>query len=243
MRLTRPRHLPGRARQAGLSIVELMVGVTIGLIVVAAASLLMSTQLIENRRLLTETQLQQDLRSTADIMTRELRRAGALPEVGLSLVPAIIETVWSQNQVALRNILNDASTSGSNTQVDFKYAPADFISTPPLSQFKLDSGVIKTLMPGAGAQALTDANVMTVTAFAVTLNPVTATAIYIPCPKPCPDGTGDCWPTFQVREVAFSIESRATRDPAVLRAIRSSTRLRNDNVIFNPLNAGKICPL
>ena len=233
----------GRLRQAGLSIVELMVGVTIGLIVVAAASLLMSTQLVENRRLLTETQLQQDLRSTADIMTRELRRAGALPEAAIALVPAIIETVWSQNQVALKNTLSPASTSGSNTQVDFSYAPADVISTPPLSQFKLDSGVIKTLMPGVGLQALTDPNVMNVTAFTVTLNPATAAAVYIPCPKPCPDGTGDCWPTFQVREAAFRIESRATRDAAVLRAIRSSTRLRNDNVIFNPVNAGKICPV
>ena len=53
-----------------------MVGVAIGLFVVAAASMLVVTQLSDNRRLTLETQVQQDLRATADIITRELRRAG-----------------------------------------------------------------------------------------------------------------------------------------------------------------------
>ena len=76
------RHAETRApgawqrRQRGLSIVELMVGVAIGLFVVAAASMLVVTQLSDNRRLTLETQVQQDLRATADIITRELRRAG-----------------------------------------------------------------------------------------------------------------------------------------------------------------------
>lgn len=233
-----------------MSIVELMVGLTIGLIVVAAASLLMATQLTGNRRLLIETQMQQDLRATADIMTRELRRAGALPEVfpSIASVPSVIETVWSQNQVALSNPLNAALASSFNTQVDFRYAPADAISTPPFSQFKLDSGVIKSLLPGVGLQALTDPSAMSVTRFDVTLTPATAVALYIPCPKPCPDGTGNCWPTYQVRTAAFKIESQATHDGRVKRAVRSSTRLRNDNVRYHtwPVghpNAGKICPL
>ena len=53
-----------------------MVGVAIGLFVVAAASMLVVTQLSDNRRLTLETQVQQDLRASADIITRELRRAG-----------------------------------------------------------------------------------------------------------------------------------------------------------------------
>lgn len=233
-----------------MSIVELMVGLTIGLIVVAAASLLMATQLTGNRRLLIETQMQQDLRATADIMTRELRRAGALPELPVPLVPAIIETVWSPNSAALENRINRPFTSSSNTQIDFQYAPANVITTEPFSQFKLENGVIKSLLPGVGLQALTDPNAMSVTRFDVTLTPATAVDQYIPCPKACPGpgGTGDCWPTYQVRTAAFTIESSATHDGAVRRAVRSSTRLRNDNVRYHVWpagdpNAGKICPL
>lgn len=73
-----PRAAPApRARQRGLSLVELMVGIAVGLFVVAGAIGVVTTQLGDNRRLLLETQVQQDLRATADIITRELRRAGA----------------------------------------------------------------------------------------------------------------------------------------------------------------------
>ncbi len=54
-----------------------MVGIAVGLFIVAGATMVVTTQLGDNRRLLLETQLQQDLRATADIITRELRRAGA----------------------------------------------------------------------------------------------------------------------------------------------------------------------
>ena len=55
-----------------------MVGVAVGLFVVAAASMLVATQLSDNRRLTLETQVQQDLRAAADIITRELRRCRPL---------------------------------------------------------------------------------------------------------------------------------------------------------------------
>ncbi len=226
-----------------MSIVELMVGVTIGLIIVAAATLLMSTQLVENRKLLTETQLQQDLRATADIMTRELRRAGALPEFPIALVPAVIETVWTRNLEAQRNTLNAASTSTGT--VDFRYASSENVTTVSQSQYRLTGGVIETLLPGSATpQALTDTNVMEVTAFTVSLEPASTTVIRVPCPNRCPDNTSNCWPTFEVREVAFEIQARARRDPTVLRAIRSRVRVRNDNVIFTTAAGagGNICP-
>ncbi len=65
-----------RFSQAGLSLVEMMVGIAVGLIVVAGASLMMTSQVTQNSRLLQETQIQQDLRAAADLMMRDLRRAG-----------------------------------------------------------------------------------------------------------------------------------------------------------------------
>lgn len=63
-------------RQRGLSLVELMVGVAVGLFVVAGATMLVANQLGDNRRLLLETQIQQDLRAAADIIVRDIRRSG-----------------------------------------------------------------------------------------------------------------------------------------------------------------------
>ena len=66
----------------GLSLVELMVGIAVGMFVVAAAATLVATQLTENRGLQLELQVQQDLRATADIITRELRRGASLASFG-----------------------------------------------------------------------------------------------------------------------------------------------------------------
>ena len=57
--------------QRGMSLVELMVGITVGLFIVAAATTLMANQLSDNRKLLVETQIQQDLRASMDIITRQ----------------------------------------------------------------------------------------------------------------------------------------------------------------------------
>ena len=88
---------PG-APARGLSLVELMVGITIGLIVVAGATLLTATQLSDNRRLLLETQVQQDLRAAADIIAREVRRGG-YNAFAHSLT-------WDPDQPALQPIAN-----------------------------------------------------------------------------------------------------------------------------------------
>jgi prepilin peptidase dependent protein B len=67
-----------RRHQHGLSIVELMVGLALGLLVVAAALLALTHHLRENRSLLMEARLMQDLRTTSDLIARDLRRAGPL---------------------------------------------------------------------------------------------------------------------------------------------------------------------
>ena len=70
---TRP---PSSRRMRGMSLVELMVGIAVGLLIVAAATCVLVSQLHDHRRLMLETQLQQDLRTASDIIVRELRRSG-----------------------------------------------------------------------------------------------------------------------------------------------------------------------
>lgn len=232
MLIQRPR-IP-RRRQTGLSIVELMVGVAIGLVIVAAAALLMTGQLVENRKLLTETQLQQDLRAAADIITRELRRAGALVE------PAALATIWFPETVAVAHNAMAPRLAVSLSQVNFDYEPG---TTSGPYGFRLNSGVLQTLIGASGWQDLTDANVMLVRSFTPRLLPVSAVPIQLPCPKLCPDGTSACWPTFQVRELEIVITAEAKSDPAVKRSITSRTRVRNDYVqFFEPL-LFRMCPV
>lgn len=230
------RRRPLRAGQRGLSLVELMVGIAIGLFVLAAATLIVTTQLNDNRLLLLETQLQQDLRASADIITRELRRAGSAGGTTYAQ-----EGIWQAGSTVTENPYTDISPTDpddAGSTVDFVYRRRSGDEGP--YGFKVESGVLKTRI-GGGYQELTDAQVMNVTDFTVT--PLAPVEYQIPCPRNCPDGSTDCWPKLLMRAYTVSITAQARADASIQRTIRSQVRLRNDTVQFNdPGVAGQACP-
>jgi len=164
-----------------------------------------------------ETQLQQDLRAAADLITRELRRAGYWDNAHNAVWPPIAMPV--KNPVEAVTI-----TGGATPSVNFGYRRPGQSSE---FGFRLQGGVIQARR-GEVWQDLTDGNVMTVTAFNPTLRP--GPTITLACPNECPDGTTDCWPTSTVREVVLDIRGRAVHDASVERGIRTVVRLRNDLV-------------
>jgi type IV pilus assembly protein PilW len=237
----------GRHGQRGLSLVELMVGITIGLIVVAAATLLVSGQITESRRLIAEAQMQQDLRAAADIIARELRRSGAVGQYG-----NVEQLVWKQDS------LTDPSTNASfattwnlsvnaaGTAVTFNYYP-DGSGTLVNSGlgFKLESGVLRTSIFAGGWQDLTDPASMEVTTFLVTRLPDAVSQI--PCPNACPGGGTACWPSVRQRTLTVLITARHRAFPEIERTHESQVRLRNDEFLFfdgtNPITVDrKVCP-
>jgi type IV pilus assembly protein PilW len=217
-----------------MSIVELMVGVAIGLLIVAAATLMMSGQLSENRRLLVEAQLQQDLRAAADIMTREIRRTGAMIE------PQSLQTVWFDGATLVQHNDIAASLAVGADHVDFAYMVDGPVSMQGPFGYRLNGTVIQSRMGGSGWQDLTDANVVEV--LSLTTTPRASTAVWLPCTKLCPDGTSDCWPTVAVREVQVDITARAKRDTTVQRSLSTRARLRNDRLTFSNAGSDQMCP-
>lgn len=220
-----------RRGQRGLSIVELMVGVAVGLFVVAAATMLVATHLADSRRLTLETQVQQDLRAAVDIITRELRRSGHWARAR--------EGVGQPGNVnAYRAVLKDDTNSFDDgdvsTEVQFSYARSgvesadnNTLDSAEELGFRLNSGVIQTHLGDAGWQALTDSSTLDVTAFTLTMH---VQPIKLECAKPCP-GPGDCRPELQVRDITLDITGQAAHDASVQRRLTSNVRLRNDAVI------------
>jgi hypothetical protein len=210
----------------------MMVGVAVGLFIVAGAATLASTQMVENRRLLLETQVQQDLRAAADIITRELRRGGydTFPEA----------MVWSPDpSVALpsSNVKAGLALGLGSDVVTYRYARP---SAPALATFgyQLDSYTIKQRI-GATVQDLTDPRALKVTAFNVALQAVGSEQLA--CPKLCADGSQDCWPTLAMTDAIVTITGEAASDSTVSRTVTSRVRLRNDGVTFN-VSATQVCP-
>jgi type IV pilus assembly protein PilW len=222
---------PSRRQQRGLSLVEMMVGVTVGLFVVAAASVLVVSQLGENRRLLLETQVQQDLRATADIVTRDLRRAGYNVNS--------LNNIWlpdQPNQPPLENswALLDLSDPGAPAYRYTRVSEQAF-------QLSLDGGTVYRKIGNAPRQPLTDRSTLEVTTFTVAEAPDFLLARTLACPSLCPDGSQDCWPRMSVRDLLIDIRGRAVSDASVERRLQSRVRLRNDAVKFNAAG-GQVCP-
>lgn len=224
------------ARQRGLSLIELMVGITIGLFIVAGATMLAGSQLGENRRLIIETQIQQDLRAAADIITRELRRAGydSHPEM-LIWAPALSASgVAEPANRSYRVGVNLNTVAGD--KVAFKYdRPGGGV---PDFGYRLVNGTIRFRVDDQ-MQDLTDRNTVEVTNFQVTRE--AAHTEQLACTKLCPDTTQSCWPTISITDLTISITGRSTIDPNFSRTVTSRVRLRNDGVTFNT-GTSKVCP-
>ncbi|MCU0920251.1 MAG: prepilin-type N-terminal cleavage/methylation domain-containing protein [Burkholderiaceae bacterium] len=217
----------GTRRRAarGLSLVELLVGIAVGLIVVAGASFVAVNQLGDNRRLMLETQVQQDLRAAADIVARDLRRAGywGAAETG----------AWQGNDPTVAanpyTELDPASAGAAVAQVNFSYS-RDLAEDNAVDDdkerfgFKLEGGAIKMLIGGVW-QSMTDTNVLEVTRFDITVD---RQSVQQACFNECPGGGTSCWPTQDVRRFSVEIDGRAASDAAVRRSVRESVRLRND---------------
>jgi len=219
-----PRQTPAavRCRQTGLSMVELMVGVAIGLFVVAGATLAVSNQLGDNRRLMLETQIQQDLRSAADVIARDIRRSGywASAQSG----------VWHAGAVAVVTNPYTALTpaSGVASEVRFGYSRGavenNLLDPNDEAGFRLVDSAVQ-MRTGGQWQALTDSTTLKVTDFRVTLNSL---AVALSCLNECPGGGVACWPKQTVREIEVFIDGTAVHDPSLRRNARSNVRLRND---------------
>ena len=213
-------------RQRGLSMVELMVGVAVGLFVVAGATMVVSNQLGDNRRLMLETQIQQDLRAAADLIARDLRRTGYWGSAESGVWHAGATSVSANPYTQLTGVVSGTPASA----VQFNYSRAatedNTVDATDRSGFQLNNGVIQMLIGGAW-QALTDGTTLRVTNFQVRL---TSRNVALACFNECPGGGTACLPTQTVRDITVRIEGAAVHDPSVRRGAESTARLRNDVV-------------
>ncbi|MCV2368819.1 prepilin-type N-terminal cleavage/methylation domain-containing protein [Paucibacter oligotrophus] len=233
-----------RKKNRGTSLIELMVGIAVGMIVVAGASVMMTSQLAEHRRLTLETQVQQDLRTAADLMLRDLRRAGswAVPQNG----------VWSPGAAAAPMVNDYADTAltaahGSSI-LEYSYSrhkdrgrstgatpiadAEDNIMSSSTEKFgfKIEDGGILKFRIGDRWQPLTDKEVLIITAFDVQLKEqqIPLDDLY---GVACPAGSASSPPRQLLRRFDIALTGRAAHDARVQRTIKVTSRIRNDQLL------------
>lgn len=236
-----------RASMRGFSLVELLVGIAVGMFVVAAAALMTSGQLSDNRRLLLETQLQQDLRAAADIVARDLRRAGYWP-AAYSGVPS------PAGGPVAPNPYSSVTADPGNSSVIYSYRRA--LGAQSFGFRLTEGGVLQSCADSTANgcatptsprwQALTDRSTVIVNSFAISptragdrARTANADTLLIPCNALCSDNTTSCWPRVGVREFVITITGQSASDDQVVRSLGLSVRVRND-----PVQAtSDVCPV
>lgn len=238
------RQTGSRIAARGLSIVELMIGITISLFILAGATMVLTSQLGDNRRLLLEAQVQQDLRAAADMISRDIRRAGYWGQAYRGICPPSLTpcapmanpymAMNPQSAAALApatTVVYDRSTDEEDGRVIGTDDNAvDGAANRPRERvgfrWNADNRTIDYLVGAGNWQALTDAAVLQVTQFDMVIN---TRDLVVPCGAgPCPVLGPDGCPLFlRSRDVTFTIVANAVHDANVRRSLRDNVRLRN----------------
>ncbi|MFN3304119.1 MAG: PilW family protein [Roseateles sp.] len=234
-------------RQRGLGLVELMVGITVGLIVAAGASMVAVNQITEHRRLMLETQVQQDLRAAADLLQQDLRRAGFRGDATyLAYVPAsgVGSAAEEPAQAASANPFMEITEVDSSEvrSVEYTYArsgPLGVFVISDTPQAKEHFGVrwdkrskalyLKLGLKADGTgnwQPVTDPTTVEIIDFDFQLS-TQDIALSEFCDTDC---AGANCPRQQVRRIDFTLRGRAVHDGAVVRTLGGTERVRADAV-------------
>jgi len=229
-------------RQRGIGLVELMVGITIGLIVAAGASMVAVNQINEHRRLMLETQIQQDLRAAADLIEQDLRRAGyrGLPEQSVWAPPSAVGTQGEQPaSVATPNHFADMvkTVNASETSLTYLYSRSLVGAAEPVDADRFGvrwnkragKNTLEVQIGKDNWQPITDPESLKIINFDISIDtePVDLGDF---CDKPCDPvvaGAPAC-PTHEVRRVSFKIVAEARHDTNVRRTLTNVGRMRAD---------------
>ena len=236
-------------RQAGLSIVELLVGIAVGLFVVVGAAKLFADYVVSNKRLLVETRVNQDLRAAADIVARDVRRAGYWNNATAGVGGTGIPNPHGTGAGAVSSTANSVSYSYARTaaaQVDgldpSEYAGFQLVLVGGVNVLQMQDG---QGVGQGGWQAVTDPGTVNVTTFSVApvipalvndlssycgclsrftcTNSGAAGAIDIANATFNPGGV----PTLTIPSFTIVLTGQSVADPTIQRTLNETVRVRN----------------
>lgn len=217
----------GARRQHGLSLVELLVGAALGLFLVGGAISLFVGNLGNSRRLLVEARVNQDLRTAADLIARDLRRAGYWSQA----IQGVAPTPAPNPHIA---IAGTYGVAGSEITYSFARNLGSTVDNNEQFGFQLKDGAIRMKTDANQWQSITDTDVITVTALEITANE-TPVALGDSCPNMCPPPAGATYtcpnpPTLTLRryDILLQANGAGPGNAGITRELRESVRVRND---------------
>jgi prepilin peptidase dependent protein B len=226
--------------QRGLSMIELMVGLTLGMLVVVGGISLFVNNAVTSRQLNQETRINQDLRAAVDLIARDLRRAG----------------YWGDS---LRGTVATSATSSTTTpnpyraitaatgQIEYSFSrdttEDDTLGNNEQFGFRLNAGAVEMKTDGTPTwRTVTDPATLTVTGFTITPTE-TDVVVNNACSRVCCTAAdvaaavagcsavtlsaGSC-PTVKIRQYLVAVSGSSTTNSTIIRSLSARVRARNE---------------
>lgn len=225
-----------RIRQAGFSIMEVMVAMSIGLVVTASMVTLMANSLSNTSRIVKMNKLTEELRTTMQLMSRDVRRSsytanavycfgnpdcstlGSVGSAGSVLLPGDV-TIGDANDCLTFNLDRDHDGDATEDGAGgFRRVVTAGV------------GQIETWIGGASPDcdaddanwvALTDPGQIDVTAFTVD-DALSYNEVLLA------DGDGNVLTMQRVRRISMVVQARLTIDNSITRTIENTIKVRNN---------------
>lgn len=209
-----------RSAEKGFTLIELMIGLLVGLIVLSGATYIFVINIKSSRDVLISARLNQELAATTSIIVDDLRRTGHWVQNAGNSSP-YIEIDDDFNVVSSSCVLYNYDEDGSSAIESDEYRGIRFQNS--VLEFKRSGNDMDSCTTGVW-DPITDVNFMTITsatftdASACTVNTVSAA-----CPATV--GTDD---VAVVRELVITISAQVNSDTDWQKTVQESVKLRND---------------
>ncbi|MFM2090476.1 MAG: hypothetical protein RLZZ127_965 [Planctomycetota bacterium] len=236
---------PGRRASRGWTLVSAMVAAAAGLLVLAGLMRLVVAHVDEQRRMLLDARLTQDLRTILGLLTRDLQRAGHRGDAARG-----VAAVWRAEAGATGrppNPYQDLALAGPPGAPWLGHAYSRDLTEDGLVANQERFGVrlvpatqvVEWRLSGSALtpderdhwQPLTDPAVLRVTRLAIRVETVSR-SLRDWCPvQDCAAADGVCGPVWRMRRVEVELEARDALDGRIRRRMTATARPRNDEVI------------
>lgn len=214
-----------RSPARGASIIEMMVGITVGMIVLAGALTLFVGNLTSARRLAAEMRLNEDLRAAAEVVARDLRRAGYWGNAIQGTQAIGTSATTTQNPYSTMSFGSSSAIGygfSRDTVENNAYDAAEHFG------FRLESDTLQMQTSSGTWRDLTYGSAVRITAFTLTPTQTTLPLGHL-CPTTCAAGSANC-PTTTVRRVSVTLTGQSLADPSITRSYSTVVRVRGDQL-------------
>ena len=215
-----------RTRQAGFTLIELMVGMLVGFIVLSAVIYALISSIRSSSDLLNMTRLDVEMSSLGDVLVGELRRtgyvAGAANDTNPFYLEATKDLVVDSSSCVLYSY--DANGNGSIDNDEFKGFA--FVSGAIWFRTQSTSASYESCTLNNDWKALTDSDFMTISSFSVVSSAECVTSV---SGATCSAGTSG--KAVRVRALEISVAASVARDTEIWSQFSETVRLPN-NLVF-----------